>query len=136
MLINDFCVIFLIECLNKIALLDNTSILMGDFSINVLKSCTKNFISKFYFVMTSCIFVPYIQQPTRVVGSSTTLIDNIFINPVTLFQATYYISLMAIYCNSLSSRISGHLTGQNMTKYSNLITLFVKTINLKSKVIK
>ena len=136
MLINDFCVTFLIECLNKIALLDNTSILMGDFSIDVLKSCTKNFISKFCFVMTSCIFVPYIQQPTRFVGSSTTLIDNIFINPVTLFQATYYISLIAIYCNSLSLRISGHLTGQNMTKYSNLITLFVKTINLKTKVIK
>ena len=26
--------------------------------------------------MTSCFFVPYIQQPTRVVGSSATLIDN------------------------------------------------------------
>ena len=60
--------------------------LMGDFSIDVLKSCPKNFISKFLDVMTSCIFVPYIQQPTRVVGSSTTLIDNIFINPVTLFR--------------------------------------------------
>ena len=32
--------------------------------------------------MTSCFLVPYIQQPTRVVGSSATLIDNIFMNSV------------------------------------------------------
>ena len=32
--------------------------------------------------MTSCFFIPYIQQPTRVFGSSATLIDNIFMNSV------------------------------------------------------
>ena len=36
--INDFCDNFLIDCLNKIALLDNTCILMDDFNIDLLKS--------------------------------------------------------------------------------------------------
>ena len=80
--INNFCDNFLIECLNKIALLDNTCILMGDFHIDLLKSHANNVTPKFLEVMTSCVFVPYIQQTTRVVGSSTTLIDNIFINSV------------------------------------------------------
>ena len=62
MQINDFYDNFLVEYLNKIALLDNTCILMGDFNIGLLKS--------------SCYLVLYIQQPTRVVGSSATLIDN------------------------------------------------------------
>ena len=78
--INDSCDNFLIECLNKIALLDNTCILMGDFNIDLLKSHANNATSKFLEVMTSCFFVPYIQQLTRVVGSSAKLIDSIFIN--------------------------------------------------------
>ena len=82
MSINDFCDNFLIECLNKIALLDNTCILMGDFNINLLKSHASNVTLTFLEVMTSCFFVPYIQQPTRVVGSSATLTDNIFMNSV------------------------------------------------------
>ena len=67
--INDFCDNILTECLNKIALPDNTCILMGDFSIDLLKSHANIVTSKFLGVMTSCFFVPYIQQPTRVVGS-------------------------------------------------------------------
>ena len=81
MWINDFCDNFLVECLNKIARLNNTCILMGGFNINLLKSHANNVTSKFLEVMT-CFFVPCIHQPTRVVGSSTTLIDNIFMNSV------------------------------------------------------
>ena len=67
--------------LNKIAFLDNNVILMGDLNIDFLKSHANNVTSKFLEVMT---FVPYIQQLTRVVGSSTTFIDNIFMNSVDL----------------------------------------------------
>ena len=81
MQINDFCDIILFECLNKIALFYNTCILMGDFNIDLRKSYTNNVTSKLE-VMTSCFFLPYIQQPTRVVGSSATLIDNIFMDSV------------------------------------------------------
>ena len=53
---------------------------MGDFNNYLLISHANNVTSKFLEVMTSCFFVPYIQQPTRVVGSSAKLIDSIFIN--------------------------------------------------------
>ena len=53
---------------------------MGEFNICLLKSHANNVTSEFLEVMTSCFFVPYIQQPARVVGSSAKLIDNIFIN--------------------------------------------------------
>ena len=45
--INDSCDNFLIECLNKIALLDNTCILMGDFNIDLLKLNENNVTLKF-----------------------------------------------------------------------------------------
>ena len=66
----------------KISLLDNACILMGDCNIDLLKLNANNVTSKFLEIMTCCFFVPYIQQPTRVVGSSATLIDNIFVNSV------------------------------------------------------
>ena len=55
---------------------------MGDINIDLLKLHANNVTSKFLEVMTSCFFVPYIQQPTRVVGSSALLIENIFMNSV------------------------------------------------------
>ena len=55
---------------------------MCNFNIDLLKSHASNATSKFPEVMTSCFFVPYIQQPTRVVGSSALLIENIFMNSV------------------------------------------------------
>ena len=81
-LIIGFCDNFLIECLNQIALLDNTCILMGDFNIDLLKSNGNNVTSNFIGSMISCFLFPYIQQPTCVVGSSAILIDNIFMNSV------------------------------------------------------
>ena len=57
---------------------------MVDFNINLLKLHGNNVASKFLEVMTSYFFffVPYIHQLTRVVGSSATLIDNIFMNSI------------------------------------------------------
>ena len=55
-----------------------TCISMGD----LLKSHANNVTSKLVEVMAFCFFVPYIQQRTRVVGSSSTLIDNIFVNSI------------------------------------------------------
>ena len=55
---------------------------MGDFMINLLKLHANNVTSKFLEVISTCFFVSYIQQPTRVVGSSATLIDNIFMYSV------------------------------------------------------
>ena len=90
--INDFCDNFSIECLNKIALIDNTCIFMGDLDINLLKSHANNVTSNFLEVMTSffvffCFFLcfffaPDIQQFACVDGSFATLINNIFMNSV------------------------------------------------------
>ena len=44
----------LIQCLNKIALLDSTCTLMGDFNIDLLKSHENNVPSKFLEIITSC----------------------------------------------------------------------------------
>ena len=55
--INDFCDDYLIEYLNKIAILDNTCILMSEFKINLLKSHANNVTSKFLEVMTFCFFL-------------------------------------------------------------------------------
>ena len=56
MSINDFCDNFLIKCLNKIARLDKTCILMGDFNTDLLKSHESNVTSKFLEVMTYYFF--------------------------------------------------------------------------------
>ena len=55
---------------------------MGHFNIFLLKSHSNNVTPKFLKVMISCFFVPYIQQPTCVVGSSATLLDKFFINSI------------------------------------------------------
>ena len=73
--INDFCDDYLIEYLNKIAILDNTCILMGEFKINLLKSHANNVTSKFLEIMTFCFFCSLYS-----VGLSATLIGNILIN--------------------------------------------------------
>ena len=44
----------LIQCLNKIALLDSTCTLMGDSNIDLLKSPENNVPSKFLEIITSC----------------------------------------------------------------------------------
>ena len=75
--INDFCDDYLIEYLNKIAILDNPCILMGDFKINLLKSHASSVTSKFLEVMAFCFFCSLCS-----VGLSVTLIGNILINPL------------------------------------------------------
>ena len=80
--INGFCDSFLINCSNKISFLDNTCMLMGDFNIDLHKLHSNNVTSKFLKVMNSCFFVPYIQQPTCVVGSSARLVDNFFVSSI------------------------------------------------------
>ena len=51
---------------------------MGDFNINLLKYELHKESRDFLNNMTSCLFTPFILQPTRL--SSETLIDNIFFN--------------------------------------------------------
>ena len=87
---------------------------MGDFNIDLLKSHANNVNSKFLEVMASCFYVLYIQQTTHVVGSSATLIENIFMNFlefVTVSGNLLCQLIITIYCNSLFLKISRYLTG-------------------------
>ena len=58
MLVNNFCVNFLTECLNKIALTDNTYISMPDVDIDLLKSHGNSVTSKNLEGIIFCFFVP------------------------------------------------------------------------------
>ena len=127
---NDFCDNFLIECLNKIALLDNTYKLMGHFNVYLLNSHTNNVTLKFLEVMTSCFCFPYIQQPTRVVGSCTTFIGNIFMNSLELCQLDDHLLKFLVLKDFRVSYESKHeqIFKRNYT--------FLVTMNLKMKLTK
>ena len=71
---------FFEKLLNKLALENKLSYLMGDFNIDLLKIENEESINEFYNVVTSNLFVPHITLPTRITSHSKTLIDNIFSN--------------------------------------------------------
>ena len=51
-----------------------------DFNIDLLKIESDDYISNYYNLLTSNLFVPHITLPTRITSHSKTLIDNIFSN--------------------------------------------------------
>ena len=53
---------------------------MGDFNVDLLKIDNHDESNLFYNVLTANGFRPLVLQPTRVIKSSATLIDNIFLN--------------------------------------------------------
>ena len=54
--------------------------LCGDFNSDLLKIDLLNSYSRFYELLSSYGLVPFILLPTRIVGNSATIIDNIFTN--------------------------------------------------------
>ena len=59
-----------------------TCALLGDFNVDLLKFNDDINTSNFIDLLSSNGFRPLILQPTRVTTSSTTLIDNIYINDI------------------------------------------------------
>ena len=74
--------------------------IMGDFNADLLQIDSHEDTNYFYNILTSQCFRPLILQPTRVTATSATLIDNIFINDMTL-QSTG---------GNITSTISDHFT--------------------------
>ena len=62
---------------------DNNIYLMGDFNIDLLKYENCKYSQTLLQCMQSFSMLPTIDKPTRVYGSSATLIDNIFTNNLT-----------------------------------------------------
>ena len=62
--------------------------IIGDFNINLLNSESHNLTNNFLNQMLSYFMLSTIVKPTRVIESSATLIDNIFINTSSLLDNT------------------------------------------------
>ena len=54
--------------------------LLGDYNIDLLKYDTDTFVQTFSDVIMTAGFLPLITKPTRITGTSATLIDNVFTN--------------------------------------------------------
>ena len=90
---------YLTSLLTNIQKEEKTSMLMGDFSINLLNAETNINISEFYDNMSSYFFAPYILQPIRFTKNPKTLIDTTFQNFIEL----------ETFSRNLTSRISDDL---------------------------
>ena len=76
---------FLLDILNKVRLEKNKICsIMGDFNIDLLKIDEHDDTNYFYNILSTYGFRPLILQPTRITSSSATLIDNIFINDMSV----------------------------------------------------
>ena len=74
----QFTTEYLDPILNIIAHENKTSVIVGDFNIDLLKYDRDNHANEFYNTMTSNFYSPFILQPTHPISKS--LIDNIFLN--------------------------------------------------------
>ena len=66
--------------LNKINKENKEIYLCGDFNSDILKIDFKNSYKRFYALLSSYGLLPFILLPTRIVGNSATIVDNIFTN--------------------------------------------------------
>ena len=90
---------YLTSLLTNIQKEEKTSMLMGDFNINLLNAETNINISEFYDNTSSHFFAPNILQPVRFTKNPKTLIDITFQNFIEL----------ETFSGNLTSRISDHL---------------------------
>ena len=68
------------DLLTKNYLSQKTCYIMGDFNLNLLNYNENTTCQEFLDVMLSLSYVPFIRKPTRIADSTSTLIDNIFVN--------------------------------------------------------
>ena len=73
---------FLSEIMAKIAKIKKLCILTGDWNADILQIDNDNNTCEFFEILSTFSFKPLILQPTRVTLSSSTLIDNIFLNNI------------------------------------------------------
>ena len=62
---------------------NKTCAIMGDFNVNLINYASHSQTNEFYDLFSSYGFRPLILQPTRITSTTSTLIDNIFINDIT-----------------------------------------------------
>ena len=72
----------LLDTLNRS---NKPTVLLGDFNIDLVRYHSNNNVGAFMDAMFSNSFIPLITKPTRITDSTSTLIDNIFCNDISLF---------------------------------------------------
>ena len=75
---NEFTECFIYSLLDKLSTENKATLIIGDFNINLLNCDSYNNTSQFADTMHSHDFTSFISIPTRIVGHSKTLINNIF----------------------------------------------------------
>ena len=78
--VNEFNEDFLNPLLEKLASMNKSVYLMGDFNIDLMKIDRDSPSADFFDDITSNLFVPHIIHPTRITSTTKTLIDNIISN--------------------------------------------------------
>src|ERR1700733_12446075 len=68
------------KILNVVDKIKGTAYICGDYNLNLLNLDTHKQTEDFFNLMSTFLFRPLIQAPTRITSSSSTLIDNIFTN--------------------------------------------------------
>ena len=80
--LNEFNDDYLNVLLEKLSKENKTIFILGDFNVDLLKYDKNNSTNDFLDSISSNSFLPQILLPTRIVGTSKTLIDNIFSNHI------------------------------------------------------
>ena len=83
---------------------ENKVFILGDFNIDLLKCEKVSSYDKFYNLMTCYGYLPQIINPSRITGSSSTIIDNIYSNCLNykLKSGNILISLSEHFCQFVS----------------------------------
>ena len=80
---NEFNQDFLTPLLEKLSFEKKPIILLGDFNIDLLQYESNCYTTEFFNILSSNMFKPCIDKPTRLTSRSRTLIDNTYTNDVT-----------------------------------------------------
>ena len=94
---------------------------MGDFNLNLLHYNENSNCHEFLDLMLSHSFVPLTKKPTRVTDSTSTLIDNIFVNNLTNITTGITFQIFLI-------------TTQFMHYYQKLESIHMKNFALASEI--
>ena len=99
------------ESIEKFTYSRKDIVIMGDFNIDLLKCESSNYSHDFLSSLQSCYLTPAIDKPTRVRSTSTTLIDNIFINnpdkvvacgwPLYIHLQKWHLSITCLLCKKI-----------------------------------
>lgn len=119
---------FLTDLMTKISKSKKLCVLAGDFNADLLQIESNNHLCEFFELISSFSFKPLVLQPTRVTLTSSTLIDNIFINNletnskggnITASLSDHFPQFSVIDCLEKTTKIKINKTGRSYKHFNN-----------------